>query len=157
MWKSPTPSCPWLLNSSLVEVTGATLPEVVLEENCRVLVWKSGVVTAGYLTGGANGLTPSEGLSIYVTSLYDLLEIVPNVVAQCNTLHYFALNSTRDRFCWPGTVASVSRTEIFFAVGSNRLNPCCSLTFCTIAIARSLWTLCKLNASWNNEQNKKCQ
>ena len=54
-------------------------------------------------------------LSIYVTSLYDLLEIVPNVVAQCNTLHYFALNSTRDRFCWPGTVASVSRTEIFFA------------------------------------------
>ena len=41
-------------------------------------------------------------LSIYVTSLYDLLEIVQNVVAQCNTLHCFALNSTRDRFCWPG-------------------------------------------------------
>ena len=44
-----------------MEVTGATIPEVVLEENCQVVVGKFGVVTTGYLTAGANGLTPSEG------------------------------------------------------------------------------------------------
>ena len=33
---------------------------------------------------------------------------------QCKTLHHFALNSTRNRFCWQSRVASVSRTEICF-------------------------------------------
>ena len=42
-------------------------------------------------------------------------EIVRNVVAQRNTLHYFAPSSTRNIFCWPGRVASVSRTEICVA------------------------------------------
>ena len=54
-------------------------------------------------------------LSIYVTSFYDLLEIIQNVVVQCKTLHHFALSSTRNRFCWPGRAASVSRAEICLA------------------------------------------
>ena len=47
-------------------------------------------------------------------STLHLLKIVQNVV-QCKTLHYFAPRSTRNRFCWPGRVASVSWTEICFA------------------------------------------
>lgn len=44
-----------------MEVTGATLSEIVLEENCQVVVGKFGVVTTNYLTMGADGLTASEG------------------------------------------------------------------------------------------------
>ena len=48
-------------------------------------------------------------------STLHLLKIVQNVVVQCKTFHYFAPRSTRNRFCWPGRVASVLWTEICFA------------------------------------------
>ena len=44
-----------------MKVTRATLSEIVLEENCQVVVGKFGVVTTNYLTMGADGLTASEG------------------------------------------------------------------------------------------------
>ena len=50
-----------------MEVTRATLSEIVLEENCQVVVGKFGVVTTNYLTMGADGLTASEGYAFWVS------------------------------------------------------------------------------------------
>ena len=50
-----------------MEVTRATLSEIVQEENCQVVVGKFGVVTTNYLTMGADGLTASEGDAFWVS------------------------------------------------------------------------------------------